>query len=195
MWDFDGVIADTFQLAFDIIRTHDSTMTEEAYRMRFHGNINKARQPQDLSAEDFFNAYGDGIIQRALFDDVADQIQTISNTYPCIIVSSTTSSPIATYLTHHGIRDCFAQILGNDVSHSKAEKFQMVYQEFKTSAQKCIFITDTLGDIREATSVGMPTIAVTWGFHDRATLEKGAPHSIVETPSELSPVVRDYLER
>ena len=52
-------------------------------------------------------------------------------------------------------------------------------------------MTDTLGDIREGNIAGVQTIGVTWGVHDRETLEKGSPLAIVDTVFEL----RDTIER
>ena len=56
-----------------------------------------------------------------------------------------------------------------------------------------IFITDTLGDIREAAQVAIPAIGVTWGFHPRARLEKGNPLVIVDTPKELYEKVSEFF--
>ena len=51
------------------------------------------------------------------------------------------------------------------------------------------FITDTLGDIKEANKVGIESIGITWGYQDKAKLQKGNPKKIVDTPTELL----DYL--
>ena len=53
----------------------------------------------------------------------------------------------------------------------------------------------TLGDINEAASVGLSAIGVTWGFQDRATLARGNPLEIVDTPRELSAAVSRYFEQ
>lgn len=57
-----------------------------------------------------------------------------------------------------------------------------------------VFITDTLGDIREARECDIDSIAVTWGFHERKTLEKGNPIVIVSDPRELFVEIDNVLK-
>ena len=55
-------------------------------------------------------------------------------------------------------------------------------------------ITDTLGDLREASAVDLKTIAVTWGYHDEETLRKGNPAALVDNPAELAPQIESILK-
>ena len=48
-----------------------------------------------------------------------------------------------------------------------------------------MYVTDTSGDVREAASVDIPSVGVTWGYHPRQTLERANPRSIVDTPQAL----------
>ena len=88
---------------------------------------------------------------------------------------------------------CFLKVLGSDIHTSKVEKMKFLLGEYQLSAQDCIFITDTLGDIREAAHVSIQTIGVTWGFHDRQTLLSGDPYRIVDEPSEIPKMISDYF--
>ena len=63
------------------------------------------------------------------------------------------------------------------------------------TADDCVYITDTLGDMREAGAHHMGTIGCSWGVHDRATLERGLPFRIVDQPAELRDAVDDYFAR
>jgi phosphoglycolate phosphatase-like HAD superfamily hydrolase len=44
----------------------------------------------------------------------------------------------------------------------------MIEKKYNLSNKDFLFITDTLGDIREADIANIPTVAVTWGQHDRS---------------------------
>jgi len=57
----------------------------------------------------------------------------------------------------------------------------------------CVFVTDTLGDMREAAEVGISSIAVSWGFQKHATLEQGKPFRVVDKPADLATAVRAYF--
>ena len=38
----------------------------------------------------------------------------------------------------------------------------MIFQEYGISENECVFITDTIGDIKEAKHLNIPCIAVNW---------------------------------
>lgn len=109
------------------------------------------------------------------------------------IVSSTITPPIHSYLEKNNLRHYFDSILGADVERSKVVKLQSV-QELHPN-REMYFITDTLGDIREAEKVGIKSIAVTWGYHDKAMLEQGNPRAIVNTAEELTETVTAFTSK
>jgi len=71
----------------------------------------------------------------------------------------------------------------------------MVFSKYNTSAGRCVFITDTLGDIREAKEHETGIVACPWGFHTREMLEEGIPFRIVNKPADLSDAVADYFSK
>jgi phosphoglycolate phosphatase-like HAD superfamily hydrolase len=110
------------------------------------------------------------------------------------VVTSSVKSPLETYFADNRIADCFSAIYDMDTNRSKVEKFRHVFATHGTRPEQCVFVTDTLGDVWEATTARVPTIAVTWGFHPRETLARGNPAAIIGTPSELVPAVdRHFL--
>ena len=56
---------------------------------------------------------------------------------------------------------------------------------------ECIFITDTLGDILESNEIGVRTIAVDFGFHDREVLKKGNPVAIISDLSKIEETIKN----
>lgn len=52
-------------------------------------------------------------------------------------------------------------------------------------AARCVLIGDSTMDIDTAKNAGMSSIAVTWGFHDRARLLAAGADDIADTPAEL----------
>jgi phosphoglycolate phosphatase-like HAD superfamily hydrolase len=81
--------------------------------------------------------------------------------------------------------------MGNDVHASKVEKIRMVFSKYNTDAEHCVFVTDTLGDIREANVLNVKSIGVSWGFHEKERLEIGNPFKIIYKPGELLRVIND----
>jgi len=194
IFDFDGVIADTFKMCADINRLSDPKLTDDEYRQRFVGNINDSQAERIAKSKvDFFAEYAKHILDMPLVGGITEAIQHFARHYPLVIVSSTINRPIQNYLEHHHLQRFFQEILGNDVATSKVAKFKMVFDRYHTTGADVVLITDTLGDIREAEAVGLHTIAVTWGYHARPMLEQGKPDVILETPPAIIPAVQNVF--
>jgi phosphoglycolate phosphatase len=56
---------------------------------------------------------------------------------------------------------------------------------FGTVPASCVFIGDSSVDLETAANAGMPAIAVTWGYHDRADLLAAGATRLSEHPSDL----------
>ena len=71
----------------------------------------------------------------------------------------------------------------------------MIKEKYNITRDDVLFVTDALGDIRDADTSDVPTIAVTWGVHDKTFFEREY-HSnlikIVDTVEELSDFIKQY---
>lgn len=200
LFDFDGVIIDSFEGAFKVEKIFEPALTREWMRKRFDGNINdslfneQGRVPTEDEDNEFYGAYVPVMMKCKIFPGMPDVMKSLSENYPLIIVSSTITSPIREYMEEHRVAGYFKEIMGNDVHKSKVEKIKMVFDKYGAGPDGCVFITDTLGDIREAEKTGVKSIAVTWGFHDRETLARGNPIVLVNKPEELPIEIEKYFE-
>jgi HAD superfamily hydrolase (TIGR01549 family) len=186
-FDFDGVIADSFSAAFAVNKMIFPTSTEDDYRKRFEGNINEAASLKDepKTDVDFFTEYTLLLPKCPIFEGMEEVVKKLAASHTLIIVSSTISDLIKEYLKSHQLDNYFTEVMGNDIHKSKITKIEMALSKYGMSEDDCLFITDTLGDIKEAHHVGIKAIAVTWGYQSRQTLELGQPSAIVDTPAEL----------
>jgi phosphoglycolate phosphatase-like HAD superfamily hydrolase len=200
LFDFDGVIVDSFRLCLEVSRTICPHITASDYKAKFEGNINDWQDPTGVHTSDcrpevdFFSEYIPRMMsEAAIVPGIADAIIRLNGRYNLIVISSTVTSPIRTLLVAHGLAKYFVEIMGNDVHKSKVEKIRMVLSKYAITEKECIFVTDTLGDIREATKVGVGAIGVTWGFHEPMRLAKGHPFRLVSTPKDLESAINDYF--
>lgn len=67
----------------------------------------------------------------------------------------------------------------------------MLFNKHDFNNEDCIFITDTLGDILEANKVGVKSIAVDFGFHERERLEKGNPFKIISNFKDIRKIIEN----
>ena len=202
LFDFDGVISDSFGLAYAISKSKCPHLTEEEYRKRFEGNINDYKENVDAHGPDcrldmdFFSEYVPRMKSEVrLVPKMGETVTALAQEYTLIVVSSTISSPIQEFLISHNLSQHFSWIMGNDVHKSKVEKIKMVFEKYNIIATDCVFITDTLGDMHEASKMSIVSIGVTWGFHSHETLERGMPFRLVETPEELSHAISDVFTK
>ena len=97
------------------------------------------------------------------------------------------------YFENNGIIHIFDRVLGVETHKSKVEKFKILMIEHGVTDENAIFVTDTLGDIFEAKKVGIRTIAVDFGFHERERLEKGKPLKIISDFRHLLPELEQLM--
>lgn len=199
LFDFDGVIVNTYDMCFDINKILDPDINHELYRSYFEGNIYESVENKNLKVSnnliDFKSEY-----ERRLHGDhkpediMIDVIRTLAESYELFIVSSSPSKVIEEFLINHKLESCFQEILGADVHKSKIVKINDILTRHVVPSHNCLFITDTLGDIREGEKVGVKAIAVTWGFHAKETLEKGNPFAVISNPNELVSTIEQYFK-
>lgn len=198
MFDFDGVIVDSFDLNLATHHTQTPTTTPQQFRDMFRGNIFAAHHEEENLLENqrvlkFFSDYELGLMEHQLVAGMAEVIKSLAKDYTLVIISSTMLGPINNFLTKHGLHKCFQEILGLEAERNKTKKIKMVFNKYQVSANECLFITDTLGDIKEAEKASVRSIGVSWGFHCREMLEEGVPIEIAETSEELEKLIRQTL--
>lgn len=201
LFDFDGVIADSFQAAYAVSQMICPHVDETTYRKLFEGNIHDRKDSiiGEHTAEcrldmDFTEHYAPKMKNEVqIFLDMQDVIAKTSAVYNLVIISSTMTTVVLSFLEARNLQHHFAWIMGSDVHKSKEVKIKMVFEKYNVDSSSCLFVTDTLGDIQEARNTGVDSIAVTWGYNTSETLEKGSPFRLVETPTALQAAISDYF--
>ena len=97
------------------------------------------------------------------------------------------------FVRQEALADCFSEILGSDVHASKVVKIRSLLERYSFSPEDVVFITDTIGDIREGNACAVKSIGVTWGTHDMETLQSGDPYQVVDTVPELEHAVMAFF--
>ena len=202
LFDFDGVIVDSFQPAFEVsrdIRKSWMNFTENDYRKCFEGNVfdsfARIDKGKNVATEKFFKIYIPRFLKLPTIDGIVDALEELSKKYRLIIISSTISSPIRKWFTEHNLVHYFTEVMGGDVHESKVEKIKMVFKKYEIVANDCVFITDTLGDLREANEMGINSLVVTYGFHDKDTLKKGKPVGFIKKPQDMVFKIEKYWKK
>lgn len=202
LFDFDGVIVDTFDLSYAIAKKMMPQIypTPNDYRKSFEGNIYDhvkivTTDDFDNHHDEWFSQYSPQVVKQPVIEGMRKALEDLSKKYLMVIVSSSLDTPIKEYCRNHKIYDLFDEIFGAEIHLSKVEKIKMVFKKYSAKPADCLFITDTLGDIKEAGKTKVKSLAVMWGFHDIITLKKGKPVDFVEKPKDLKKKIDNYFNQ
>ena len=98
-------------------------------------------------------------------------------------------------LENSGIEKLFDFIASAEISKNKVEKFKLIEEKYGVDKKDLLFITDALGDVRDADMAQIPTIAVTWGVHDKSFFEREKHDNligVVDNVKQLSDFIKKF---
>jgi len=191
IFDFDGVIHDTLQLGHDVNNKLHTDMSMEDYKDIFNGNIYAHKRVLMEDQDLFFLLSGPEYEKLEIEEHIKTDLLKLKEKYLLFIISSNSEKIMHKYFEKNKSSNIFKEMLGVETHTSKTEKFKMLFNKYILTKDDCIFITDTLGDILEANRLGIDTIAVDFGFHERERLMKGSPKKIVSHFDEILPAIEE----
>ena len=183
VFDFDGVIMDSNEISrlefYKVFQSASDSAYKEVLCGNYHDEIEKLAIPKlietDSEREIRIAEYEKNKIDCVFFDGIPELVKELhKKQYKLALNTSTKENTCLPSLQKIDIDKLFDFIGTKEVSKSKVEKFNIMKEKYGVTGEEMMFITDTVGDIREAKEAGVPTIAVTWGIHDREyfTMEK-----------------------
>ena len=199
MFDFDGVLVNTIDLAFYLTEKRNPGLTKEYFHSFNNGNFlenyfKAVGEGKIKDVADWDEVYLKGLMELSTHDIISKLVSDLAKDYILVIVSSSYSSNIDNFLKKEGLRDSFSEILGSDVEQDKVIKIKKLLSDQNILPTDAIFITDTLGDIRDGNECNVKSIGVTWGAHDRERLDKGQPYAIVDDVLGLEEAIYQFFK-
>lgn len=190
IFDFDGVVHDTYELAYEIF---GKGLSEEKFKDFFNGNFLEREIDDNQKAidEKSYKLQNEAFKYLKTDENIRENLEKLSKEYALFIVSSNREDALSIYFQNNNFVHIFKEMLGAETHLSKVEKFKYLFKKYNIEAECCIFVTDTLGDILEANKVGLKTIAVDFGFHKRDRLERGNPFRIVSSFDEVVKTINE----
>src|SRR3989344_9007004 len=108
LFDFDGVIVDSFSISFGMLKEQNPQVTEQDYRACFEGNFfAMTKRRTDIkwrSKEEFFPMYSRQLLKTPPVPGIIPVLEELSQGFVQVIVSATIRSPIEEYLDAYGLR-------------------------------------------------------------------------------------------
>ncbi len=176
IFDFDGVFVDDF----DFHKRH----IENFLGIKF----------DDKAFYDIHNVIRDEFLTLPIIEGMANVSKKAQEIAQSFIVSSGSENNIRDFFVTNGVCENLCTIYGVETNPSKEKKFEKILNETGIMADNIIFVTDTLGDIHEANTMGIASIAITWGFHREDTLLEGRPFAIAHKAEDITNLIEQYFE-
>ena len=191
-FDFDGVLLDTYEKHYQMYYKKYEGMTRELHKKLFEGNIHETKSKikikEDIDPEKYFL---ENYQELEITGDVIEMLKRLSSKFKLFIISSNWETTLNSFLKKYKITNLFSEVLGRETESKKDIKFKMLFDKYRLKPGEIIFITDTLGDVLESKKVGVKSIAIDFGFHERTRLEKGKPWKIASSFKEVEKLIKE----
>ena len=195
IFDFDGVIIDSFQ--FHIKKMNEIYgigLTEEEYSNRHVGNFytNSFAKFDNIDFSDYAKQVAEEQSNLLPNQGSLKLLKDLSKKSRLHIITSGWKVQVMPFFEKHKIVDLFDTFLFAEDGKKKSDKFNLIFNK-NINPKDCIFITDTLGDLYESNEVGIQTIAVDFGYHSPELLKKGNPNYMVSSLAEMEGILDRFI--
>ena len=197
IFDFDGVIADSFGSFYPMIRDAMASiglkLSKNDYRNLFIGNIHHGFKDFIKDERKFikFSKYRtrhySDYYRPKIFAGSKDFLNKVREQgYKTAICSSGDKETVLKTLATNNIGGFFDLIFATNES-TKEKMIKDSLEKFKSKPEESVMITDTVGDIKIAKQLNLRVVAVTWGFNSKELLRSANPDFIAKSFSDLTP--------
>ncbi|HAO52136.1 TPA: hypothetical protein DCQ85_01565, partial [Candidatus Magasanikbacteria bacterium] len=144
IFDFDGVLGDTWAMNLEVCQIFKPHLTEESFRNNHNGNIYNVKDMHFNKEEEQIHGreMKKRFEEKHLFPFKKD-LPKLNEDYKLFIVSSTSEQSLETYLSFGELMPLFSEVMGKYAHTSKVVKFQMIFEKYNLKPEECLFFTDT----------------------------------------------------
>lgn len=195
LFDFDGVIADSFeQVITGIVNIapkynlpiKTAQDVRDLYNNNFYESVNTLGMTDEKITQFLNDSFWDSVIDGVKpAVGMPELIAQLSTQYPLIIVTSADLEWVSPFLRRYSLEKYFKRILSKESGLGKVEKIEKCVVDYGFVKENVFYVCDTTGDIEEARTAGVKTVAVTWGFHSKENLQEAKPDYLTDTVEKL----------
>jgi phosphoglycolate phosphatase len=198
VFDFDGTIADTKAIAYEVYfevanQNHIQPINQKAFRllekMSIRQRIKMMRIPWikilwflKQARHLFFTRIKDAPIfegMSSLLDDLDHQ------GFEVYMLSSNHDDVIEAFMKRHHITH-FDHIVGKVSLFGKAKALKRFMKKHQLKPHEFVYVGDEIRDIEACQKVGVKIIAVSWGYDHKELLETANPDFLCDDVNALS---------
>ncbi len=200
IFDFDGTIVDSFNLALDI-----------AYQLTKNPNLIDPKRVSQLRTMSLFKAahelniprrswpvllfkgkkiMTDRLLEIQIFPGLAKLIEDLARAgFKLYVVSSNSKKNINKILEKDNLSQYFENIYGGIGLLGKAKILKIIMKQKHLQQKDVLYIGDEVRDIDASNKVKIKSIAVTWGYMSKDLLVDRQPWMLVENVEQLKKAI------
>jgi phosphoglycolate phosphatase-like HAD superfamily hydrolase len=133
----------------------------------------------------FLDFEGVVVVDGVLVKGMDDVIKELARVCTLSIISSSGSDYIRARLAEAGVAHHIAHVLGYEVGADKTKKIQSILDVENYDPADCLFVTDTVKDVRSAAGARVLSVGTSWGMDSADQLLLAGALSVALTPREL----------
>lgn len=198
VFDFDGTLADTIDLAINIFNkiAHEYNLKEIKEEDKLALSTQK---PKDLlKIYDITKIkvvllllrirkeMGLHLNELKIVNDIKEALQELKDAgFRLGILTSNSKNNVGAFLDNNGLSDLIDFIYSGKSLFGKDKVMKSMLDQERISKEDIIYVGDEIRDIEACKKVGIPVISVTWGLNKTDVLEALSPDQIANSPKEL----------
>jgi HAD superfamily hydrolase (TIGR01549 family) len=206
LFDFDGTLADTLSLGLEIL---NHLAEEFGYEKLPAAQLESAR---DLSTRQLMKQLGisriklpriakRGTAEMALrigtvqsFHGIPALVRQLhTEGYRLGVLTSNSEENVTAFLAKERL-EIFEFVKSSSKLLGKGSVLRRIMRATKLKPREILFIGDEIRDIDAAQETGVHIAAVTWGYNSRTALESATPDHILDSPEEITELLRSTAE-
>jgi len=195
IFDFDGVVADTFDAGVNIWsniakKEHfEQTVTASDFKsLGFKGLIKKFNVPfykvpmyihlvrKNMSSQ---------MYKIKSFPGMKAVLLKLKQKHKLVLVTSNSKQNVNVFLQKNHMEGIFDFAIAGVSVFGKASHMKKAIKTAKVKNREVICVGDEDRDVEAAKKLKLAVVCVTWGFNSRKLLQKGKPDYLVSKPIDL----------
>lgn len=200
LFDFDGTLADSFELLLEIahqitgIPPLDRSQMDRLRMMTLPKIFRELRLPvlklPKLIVEGR-QQMRDRITELRPFEGIPEALRALHEAgYELNIMTSNGPDGVRLFLDANHMGGMFANVYGNVGLFNKASAIQKMIKKRGLSKQNVYYIGDELRDVNAARRAGVRCVPVAWGFQTAGILRARNTFAFAETPADLPEIFK-----
>jgi phosphoglycolate phosphatase len=197
LWDFDGTLADTFEVAWRTYNAlalkHGWKPIEDAHALRgltaraFLKRQNISLMQLPGLAKHFLRAERKHMDSVKVFAGLPDVLQRLKEQGRRLgVLSSNSTENIRTCLRANGLLEVFDFVIGYPRLFGKARAIRRLLKREGGQREEWLYVGDEVRDVLAAKKAGLDVAAVTWGFQTADLLKRYRPKYLIAEPEQIA---------